>query len=1599
MDNTDAARSGATVTRYSGSGNLTGLNIYNNRLITRHEDSGPITNSDLGQCDKNSGNECNDDDLHFDVTTSTNVMTVDNDWRLYIWSGTTFSPGATTTLATGGTAFSMGGDLKFGSSTSILNATSNTIFVGGDWINDAGGTFSKDTNQLVVMNATTTGFTMSGTMTGSSAFEKLQFNGTSTSAWTIQDALKVSATTTDALVQNYGTVTLGNSANDNLEVDGGWKIANTANETSTFQTFAINQASGTITIFENATSQPSCPNCVITLGAASGSGQGSFLLNKNAILELIPRATSTASDAGLEASSTGYLQIQGSQDATNTVLSIAEDTNSSTITVAGSPWSAGLYDGEVVRVMNTSSLAFGKIYDIASTTASTIRFNATTTPRDSAPNVNGGAACTGNATCTITLSITDAITANNNHVGRYLHNITQSKYYLIVKTDQAASDTLDIVTNEPDDFTTMNDNDTVEITDGLRATDIFEILDYAHVTAEAGTACSATVNEAGEGYIWAKAGSETLIRYADICNLGRNIANKVGIRISTVNDANTDEGFTMDKSRAHSGNYGIYMETSRNNTLTDSNLYSNASNGIYLYSAADSNTVTKNRIYSNSNYGINLTTARFNTLTWNQTYANSSMGIYLSVASNGNTLIRNSAFNNVNRGINLDTSVNNSLSKNKAYGGQQQIGLAILNSSNNNTISGNNIFANTIEGIYIYNSSKNTFAGNTIYSTGGFFYGIEIELSSNNIFSGNNIYNNQYGFNLKNFSPNNYSVSDTFGSSTPNRTADIKPSTATSTLFLYGSRLLSTTEVVLPVSDGNFFISRSHDGLATSTKIWGNYTVPTDITETPQNESYDRFNYANNTWEKSATAHGYSGTGSEDSNLDYDLASSSLSAGPYAYRLVASVAGACTATSSWSVYRSDSTGNENLVGTSTCATQFVDSNGGVNVKFKIDGGAPTAYAIGSTYTFVVWDASNNTATQKFVDIQQADDTITVPSGTTLESKGGGGGADQFTNWTFAPGGANQWSFANSGTSTVQESKMANLNATTSALTVLNTQLTGTGFPKVSGNGTLNVDWYLSAHVVDAAATSTNIDTATNDIKISEPSGSSTVFKMSSGAWESGVSSTLTETDAGGHIPQPNTDGSIRLREYSKTSSATTTYSYNIAVDPQPSYFSFDYFNDAGGNYITSVSSTAAGAVDKTIGNLWYRDTLATEGAHPVILNDPPVNGTFLAGLQGVALSFVINSLTLPDGLAGYWPMDEGTGTSTKDISGSGHTGTLTLMADPPTATSGWTTSGKLNKALNFDGVNDYVGAAGGGGLNNLQTGTISMWVRWSGTQGGDAFSNFGDVIARQKNGSFSNDMISLSTSDPSTAKIRWFPYGNGVAITGNTTVGNNTWRHVVITFASGTHALYLDGVNDGTGATTGSMADDATIPASIGAWIGDGGGYSRSTIDEVRVYNRILTQSEITTLYNLTSPVDATLALTAANNLTATSATVFTVTTNASNGYNLTAYETGLMAKGASTIDNWMGTNAVPTEWSTNCTASSTQCGFGYRTDDADLSQFNTSTLFAGFVTSTPGDVVAKSTATTTNDATTLTYKMSVDNSKSPGVYSTTVRYILTPVF
>ncbi len=89
------------------------------------------------------------------------------------------------------------------------------------------------------------------------------------------------------------------------------------------------------------------------------------------------------------------------------------------------------------------------------------------------------------------------------------------------------------------------------------------------------------------------------------------------------------------------------------------------------------------------------------------------------------------------------------------------------------------------------------------------------------------------------------------------------------------------------------------------------------------------------------------------------------------------------------------------------------------------------------------------------------------------------------------------------------------------------------------------------------------------------------------------------------------------------------------------------------------------------------------------------------------------------GLVAHLPLDEGTGTTSVDLSGNGNTGTL---VNGPI----WTT-GRLNGALSFDGVNDELIIGNSTSINTVTSGvTVAAWVSRTTNQG-----SWATVVSRQ----------------------------------------------------------------------------------------------------------------------------------------------------------------------------------------------------------------------------------------------------------------------------
>src|SRR3989344_1636262 len=223
---------------------------------------------------------------------------------------------------------------------------------------------------------------------------------------------------------------------------------------------------------------------------------------------------------------------------------------------------------------------------------------------------------------------------------------------------------------------------------------------------------------------------------------------------------------------------------------------------------------------------------------------------------------------------------------------------------------------------------------------------------------------------------------------------------------------------------------------------------------------------------------------------------------------------------------------------------------------------------------------------------------------------------------------------------------------------------------------------------------------------------------------------------------------------------------------------------------------------------------------------------------------------ITSGLTGHWKFDEGTGTTATDSSGSGNTGTLT---NGPT----WTT-GKIEGALSFDGVDDHVNAGNPTSLNLSSSLTLSAWIYPNGLTGDR------DIITKVGGGAdyyfqVSNNQLQVGFANGGS----WYSHS-----TTNASMPLSTWTHVAGIFDDSANILtiYINGVQQGSQTVTAVRMSSAD-PVHIGmgwpnqSWNG--------RLDEARIYNRALTASDIQTLYAYTGGPPDTQAPTTPTNLTA----------------------------------------------------------------------------------------------------------------------------------
>ena len=230
-------------------------------------------------------------------------------------------------------------------------------------------------------------------------------------------------------------------------------------------------------------------------------------------------------------------------------------------------------------------------------------------------------------------------------------------------------------------------------------------------------------------------------------------------------------------------------------------------------------------------------------------------------------------------------------------------------------------------------------------------------------------------------------------------------------------------------------------------------------------------------------------------------------------------------------------------------------------------------------------------------------------------------------------------------------------------------------------------------------------------------------------------------------------------------------------------------------------------------------------------------------LIGISFASVIEAQTLSSGLVSYWKLDESSGTTTYDAHGSNN-GTVMGPAIGQNVK-------ELGSSYYFDGSNDYVSIPNSSSLDITGTAiSLSVWIYTTSSNGTQVIFS---KIVQQDAHPYPYFQYNLQLYYSSSKLYPRFLLSIGgnyyYASDVNYNITSNTWHHIVGTYDGSTMRLYVDGAINATKSVTGSI-DHYSAPVYIGV-NGALNEAFKGYIDETGVWNRTLSASEVSTLYNM----------------------------------------------------------------------------------------------------------------------------------------------------
>jgi hypothetical protein len=260
------------------------------------------------------------------------------------------------------------------------------------------------------------------------------------------------------------------------------------------------------------------------------------------------------------------------------------------------------------------------------------------------------------------------------------------------------------------------------------------------------------------------------------------------------------------------------------------------------------------------------------------------------------------------------------------------------------------------------------------------------------------------------------------------------------------------------------------------------------------------------------------------------------------------------------------------------------------------------------------------------------------------------------------------------------------------------------------------------------------------------------------------------------------------------------------------------FTDSEGNYTFYYLETGNYEVSEEHKSGWLQTIPSSSGSYNInISKEDNVTGKDFGNYR-------------PDGLVAYYPFSG----NAHDSSGNGNNAienSAILVADR---------FGNAQRAYSFNGIYDYIKVPDAPNFHITNSLTISAWVKL----GSQTITNQ-NIVSRWYNNNVEAKSYVLEIKD-SSKKLRLVLSPGFEQTTATTGIILNTWTHIVGSYDGNYTRIYLDGKLNTSVPNTGAISN-ASAPLMIGRHEIYSNPFNGS-IDDIRIYNRALSESEIDSL-------------------------------------------------------------------------------------------------------------------------------------------------------